>query len=224
MLRLPIEQRLIHYFLAMGAQHTGDSSDRRTLSFKLENETIEVVIIRNEEILEKGKVIETILHTTTLKKPSTALYLAAPRLLATILDEHILKTHGLGLLLFDDRRIEETIEGQITSPELNGTAINAVVPDPNLLSEFAILKTKYTQMEKTMETLREEIKTITQNTMIRTTAPSICNPVDSVQPSPQPYVVPTNPSPLPSFFNNNPWLEVLSRRGRTEELVAPLAG
>jgi len=222
-LRLPIEQRLIHYFLAMGAQHTGDSSDRRTLSFKLENKTIEVVIIRNEEILEKGKVIETILHTTTLKKPSTALYLAAPRLLATILDEHILKTHGLGLLLFDDRRIEETIEGQITSPELNGTAINAVVPDPNLLSEFAILKTKYTQMEKTVETLREEIKTITRNATVRTTSPSICNRIDP-QPSPQPYVDPTNPSSLPSFFNNNPWLEVLSRRGRTEELVAPLAG
>ena len=207
----------------MGAQQDPDDvSDRRTLSFKLANETIRVVIIRNEEILQRSKIIETILHVTSLKKPSTALYLAAPRILATIIDDHILRDYGLGLLLFDDRRIEETIEAK-ASQEPIAAPINRE-PDKNLLCEFTELKSMYFQMEKTIEAMREEIRTMNQNTT-RTPEPSPPTRMESSPPPrPRPYVIPTpNEGPLPSFFNNNPWIEVLSRRGRVEE-APPLAG
>src|SRR5208283_4715210 len=118
----------------MGAQQcSAESSDQRSLSFKLGNETIRVVTLGKEEVLESSKVLDTILYVTSLRQTADVLYLAAPRLLATTLDSQIFKTHGLGLILFDDRRIEETIEGR-TKPALEPKPINATVPDQNLLS------------------------------------------------------------------------------------------
>jgi len=209
----------------MGAQQCSDeSTDPRSLSFKLGNETIRVVTIRKEEILESSKVLDTILYVTSLRQTADVLYLAAPRLLATTIDSQIFKTHGLGLILFDDRKIEETIEGRI-APELAPKPINTAVPDQNLLSEFTVLKSMYAQMEKTIEDMREELKAINQST--RATEPRPPTRTESIE-APRPpttYTITPHPAqgPLPSFFNNNPWLEVLSRRGRPEE-VAPLAG
>ncbi|MGO9644745.1 MAG: hypothetical protein ACLPY5_08375, partial [Candidatus Bathyarchaeia archaeon] len=137
----------------MGAQQcSAESPDQRSLSFKLGNETIRVVTLEKEEVLESSKVLDTILYVTSLRQTADVLYLAAPRLLATTLDSQIFKTHGLGLILFDDRRIEETIEGKI-APKLAPKAINTAVPDQNLLSEFTVLKSMYAQMEKTIENM-----------------------------------------------------------------------
>jgi hypothetical protein len=213
----------------MGAQQCStETPDRRSLSFKLGNETILVVTLRKEDILESSKVLDTILHVASLRQRANVLYLAAPRLLATTLDSRIFKTHGLGLILFDDRRIEETIEG--ITQELTPKQINTAIPDQNLLSEFTALKSMYAQMEKTIENMREEMKTINQSTMTRTTEPRApvrmepkSNEVAS-RPSTS-YTIAPHPlqGPLPSFFNDNPWLEVLSKRGRPEE-VTPIAG
>ncbi|HKM76935.1 MAG TPA: hypothetical protein VJZ32_11020 [Candidatus Bathyarchaeia archaeon] len=205
----------------MGAQQcSAESSDQRSLSFKLGNETIRVVTLGKEEVLESSKVLDTILYVTSLRQTADVLYLAAPRLLATTLDSQIFKTHGLGLILFDDRRIEETIEGR-TAPELAPKPINTPVPDQNLLSEFTVLKSMYAQMEKTIENMREEMKAMNQSTR---TEPRPPIRMESVEPPPA-YTITPHPAqgPLPSFFNNNPWLEVLSRRGHAEE-VTRLAG
>jgi hypothetical protein len=209
----------------MGAQRCStENSDSRSLSFKLGNETIRVVTLQKEEILESSKVLDTILYVISLRQTGDVLYLAAPRLLATTLDNQIFKTHGLGLILFDDRKIEEAIEGRIT-PTLEPKPINTGVPDQNLLSEFTLLKSMYAQMEKTIEDMREEMKSISQST--RTTEPRPPSRTEYIEPprTPTAYTITTHPiqGPLPSFFNNNPWLEVLSRRGRAEE-VTPLAG
>jgi len=214
----------------MGAQQcSAENSDRRSQSFKLGNEIILVVTLQNEDILESSKVLDTILHIASLRQRANVLYLAAPRLLATTLDTRIFKTHGFGLILFDDRRIEEAIEGRITH-EPTPKQINTAIPDQNLLSEFIALRSMYAQMEKTIENMREEMKTINQNAMMRTTEPrapvrmeSESNEVAS-RPSTS-YTITPHPlqGPLPSFFNDNPWLEVLSRRGRPEE-VTPIAG
>jgi hypothetical protein len=210
----------------MGAQQcSAENPDPRSLSFKLGNETIRVVTLHKEEILESSKVLDAILYVTSMRQSADLLYLAAPRLLATTLDNQIFKTHGLGLILFDDRKIEETIEGRIT-PALEPKPINtAAVPDQNLLSEFTILKSMYAQMEKTIEDMREEMKAM--NHSARTTEPQPPIRPESIE-LPRPptaYTIAPHPAqgPLPSFFNNNPWLDVLSRRGRAEE-VTPLAG
>jgi hypothetical protein len=145
-------------------------------------------------------------------------------LLATTLDSQIFKTHGLGLILFDDRRIEETIEGRI-KPALESKPINTAAPDQNLISEFMILKSMYAQMEKTIEDMREEMKTMNQSTRTTEPRPPIrMEPIEAPRPATA-YTITSHPTqgPLPSFFNNNPWLDVLSRRGRAEE-VTPLAG
>jgi len=209
----------------MGAERCStENSDSRSLSFKLGNETIRVVTLRKEEALESSKVLDTILYVNSLRQSADVLYLAAPRLLATTFDSQIFKTHGLGLILFDDRRIEETIEGR-TKPALESKPINTTVPDQNLLSEFMILKSMYAQMEKTIEDMREQMRAMNHSAGTREPrSPIDMEPIEPPRP-PTAYTITPHPTqgPLPSFFNNNPWLDVLSRRGRAEE-VTPLAG
>jgi hypothetical protein len=71
----------------------------------------------------------------------------------------------------------------------------------------------YLEMKGSIAELREEIQTY------RKTA--VEGPVTTVNP-PRPTIMPPEPvfagstGQLPSFFANNPWLDVLSKRGREQ--------
>jgi len=216
---LPIEDRLIHYFLAMGAQPTERAEiPQNNLAFISGSEKALVVILRNEDLLQRNKVIEAILSLTSLRNLAQSLYLAAPRLLGASIDAAIFKPYGIGLLLFDERRIDEAVPPQPTQrSETNHQALQS--PDPSVFTELATLKSMYAEMERTVVGLREDLNTFRHESGAR---------IDSTEPSPptsitRPESVFANPNPqaghLPSFFENNPWLEVLSKRGRSGDVL-----
>ncbi len=222
MANLPIEDRLLHYFLAMGAQQTERAEiPRNNLAFLSGSEKIHVVILRNEDFIQRNKVIETILSLTSLRNTSQLLYLAAPRLLGASIDAAIFKPYGIGLLLFDERRIDEAVPPQLLQPTqtMQQTSQN---PDPGVLTELATLRSMYAEMERNIATLREDLKTFQRDSEPRT---STTEPTPPSRIS-RPESMFANPSfsgaQLPSFFANNPWLDVLSKRGRPGD--EPIAG
>lgn len=63
MANLPIEQRLLHYFLAMGAQPLEPLQDAPTgLTVSLGSERIHIAILRTDAFLQKSKIIESIMN------------------------------------------------------------------------------------------------------------------------------------------------------------------
>jgi len=219
---LPIEDRLLHYFLAMGAQQTERAEiPQNNLAFLSGSEKIHVVILRNEDFVQRNKVIETILSLTSLRNTSQLLYLAAPRLLGASIDAAIFKPYGIGLLLFDERRIDEAVPPQSLQPTQTMQQKSANF-DPGVLTELATLRSMYAEMERNVATLREDLKTFQRDSESRasTTEPT---PPSRIS---RPESMFANPSfsgtQLPSFFANNPWLDVLSKRGRPGD--EPIAG
>ena len=222
MANLPIEDRLLHYFLAMGAQQTERAEiPQNNLAFLSGSEKVHVVILRNEDFIQRNKVIETILSLTSLRTSSQLLYLAAPRLLGGSIDAAIFKPYGIGLLLFDERRIDEAVPPQPIQPTQT-MGQKSQTSDPGVMTELATLKSMYAEMERNMAALREDLKTFQHSSQ------SFTSRAEPTPPSriSRPELMFANPGysggQLPSFFANNPWLDVLSKRGRPGD--EPIAG
>jgi len=213
---MPVEQRLLHYFLAMGAKHNASLSNPATLSFLMDNERTLVSVLAVTDIIERNRVIDTLLHLSSLRTEGTQVYVAAPKLFGATLDSQILRSSGIGLLLYDDRRIEETLKPQPVDRSKETTqAIQDHNSDTVLLAELATLKSKYAELERTMSQLMAEFKSFRENTPTSIPGSSASDraPFDLLR---QPETPSGILGALPSFFINNPWLDVLSKRGRME--------
>jgi len=142
--------------------------------------------------------------------------------LGATIDASIFRAHGIGLLFFDERRIDEAVPPQplqATRTQLTPTPAQ----DPALVSELATLKSMYLEMERNLTQLRDDLKNLHETPRNGGFAPQLSHPPLGGVPTVPVYTPPiTQGGPLPSYFSNNPWLEVLSKRGRSEN--EPLAG
>lgn len=227
MLSLPIEERLRHYFIAMGALGNENPSNPGTLSFVMGSERTLVTVLTITDLVQRNRIIDTLLHLSSLRSEGTQPYIAAPRLLGATLDSQILRSSGIGLLLYDDRRIEETVKPE---PIHHTIGIKQASPSSNtdttLIAELAALKLTCAELEKNMSRMRTEFKSLQERAV--PSAP-ISHDSDHVQafgslqrPEATFQLSMLDKGALPSFFTNNPWLDVLSKRGRGEG--PPLAG
>lgn len=207
---LSIEERLIHYFLSMGAQQVSDKPSSATLSFNIGDQRVNVVIV-GTDVLTKSKIIEAIFGLGSLRSSSNQLYLAAPRLLGASVDAQTFRSYGVGLLLYDERRIDESVQPQIL--QIPQPAPSAATPQPATIAELAELRSMYAQMKSSIAELREEIQAY-KKTPTRDPVSNADTPRPAMTP-PEPIFTGT-PGQLPSFFANNPWLDVLSKRGREQ--------
>jgi hypothetical protein len=186
------------------------------LTVSLGSDRIHTAILKSDAFLQKSKVMESMMNLAHLTRSVNQVYLAAPRLIGTTLDADIFRSQGIGLLLFDDRRIDETVAPQ--SFRASGQEQYDPIPNTALATEVARLKSMYWEMERTVARLREDLKTFQQN--ISSTQEAhvrISSPIAHEEPR-----FTEVSAGLPSFFSNNPWLDVLSKRGREE--AAPIAG
>lgn len=216
MASLPIEERLLHYFIAMGAQKT-EAAPRAAadLALVMGHEKVLVVILKNDDLVRRGKIFESVLHLASLRNSSHQLYLAAPRLLGATIDAQVFRSQGIGLLLFDDRHIDEAIPPQTIQPSHEGKP--AATHDAMILSELATLKSMYSELEKEFARLREEMNSLQVMAGRAETSPGPLQRQEVLHAEP---VYAQNENHLPSFFTNNPWLDVLSRRGKEEQPIA----
>ena len=225
MANLPIEQRILHYFLAMGAQQQEPppNADSSSISFTVGSDKVTVRILTAEDMLQRNRILEVLLHLTCLRSANNQIYAVAPRPLGASLDAQVLRSQGIGLILFDDRRIEEIIKPQQVPANLQPHPC-APTMDPTVLSELASLKSMYTQIERTLEQMRSEFNSLKEGASNEVSGFERHRQKLDFEPIIDPPQPPINPphEPLPSFFTNNPWLDVLSKRGKPE--VAPLAG
>lgn len=212
MANLGIEQRLHHYFLAMGAQPSDPIlNPPQGLDLRIESERIHIAILDNDSLLDRSKIIASIFDLAALGNSADHIYLAAPRLLGTSIGAEVFRSHGIGLLLFDERRIEEVVPPQRVRQA--STAPTTQTSDPGLVHEVATLRSMCNEMERAISSLRDELKTFHELASLRSTPVQQMTPAALAQTPPR---FTGSESELPSFFTNNPWLEVLAKRGRED--------
>jgi hypothetical protein len=211
----------------MGALSNEDPSNSETLSFMMDNERTLVCVLTITDVIQRNRIIETLLHVSSLRSEGIQAYIAAPRLLGATLDNEILRSSGIGLLLYDDRLVEETIKPGPTSRATGiSQASQSRSADAILITELAALKLTCAELEKNMSRMRMEFKSLQESAMSSTTTPhgsDLPQKLNTLHCHEATYqTVTVGEDTLPSFFSNNPWLDVLSKRGRVEGL--PLAG
>jgi len=188
------------------------------------NECTRISVLTPCDIIQRNRVIETLLHLSSLRFEGIQPYIAAPRFLLATLDSQILRSSGIGLLVYDERRIEEVIEPGSIQPSIQirqkQTLSNS---DKPLLAELTELKSKYAELEQNISRMSAEFKSIQVHsfTSIQPSHTPIVEHLDTFQPPTTEFESRLQEDSLPSFFANNPWLDVLSKRGKMQEsLVA----
>jgi hypothetical protein len=206
----------------MGAQQT-ENTRQTGLTFISGGDRIYVVVLRAQDFAYRNGIIDTVLNLASLRNSYEFLYLAVPRLLGATIDAAIFRSHGIGLLLFDERRIDEAVAARA----VQSTFVQVTSPtgDGSIASELAALKSMYAEMERNLAKLHEDLRKFRDAPNKRETSSEL-NPEHVTTPP----MVPGEPvfalpvferNGLPSYFSNNPWLDVLSKRGRSEnELIA----
>jgi hypothetical protein len=200
----------------MGAQQTPNEYRNQThkqagVSFLIGGQKVHVLILRQDDAAQRNAIVDALLSLSTLESVYQLVYLAAPRLFGATLDASIFRSRGIGLLFFDERRIDEALPPQ---PMQARTATEPSPPENNtLVTELATLKSMYREMEHTLNALRDDL------TSLRHSRP----PYEDLPVPPEPVRAVTTPAmfsdnltkarTLPPYFANNPWLEVLSKRG-----------
>ena len=199
----------------MGANQTGNiSSDEPELSFVCGSENVHVLILKTEDLTRRNAIIDAVLNLSTLRNQYRLVYLAAPRLLGATIDAATFRSRGIGLLFFDERRIDEAVAPQPL--QLATTPMTSPPEVTTVANELATLKSMYLQMEQTLNQLRDDLTGLRH---VPPTHDDFTRPPDSIQTiSARPVFTHgvTQGEGLPSYFANNPWLDVLSKRGTGE--------
>ena len=203
----------------MGAQCTTDPEENDGISFQLGAEKAHVLILKPEDLAERNAILDAILNLSALKYTHQLVYLAAPRIFGAGIDAIVFRSRGIGLLLYDERRIDEAVSAQpLESKQL---ASPSEQDDRPVVAELATLKTMYFEMERTINQLRNDLTALHNRQHLHqdTLIPPSAQMITTV---PSFHVDHTPEGQLPSYFMNNPWLDVLSKRGTGER--EPIAG
>jgi hypothetical protein len=208
----------------MGAQQTPNpDSSQEGLSFLVGSDNVHVMVLKTQDLSQRNSIIDTVLKLSSLRNSYQTVYLAAPRLLGATIDASIFRAHGIGLLFLDERRIDEAVAPQPLQAA-RPQPIQAAAQDPGLVNELATLKSMYFEMERSLTQLRDDLKNLHEAPHSGAFAGQISQPHLHQGLSRESVFAPniSQGGTLPSYFSNNPWLEVLAKRGRSES--EPLAG
>ncbi len=202
-----------------------------------------VLLLGEKALGDRRYFMEVVMRASSLRDKCNFLYLAAPKLVAPFVDTEVLKKHGIGLLVVGDEGVVEALASpyrpisagrQEKAPQVSLEALNEV------LSRLSALEERLSALEREVLSVRPALSELSalrglgeQVRALSARLDALTRRVDALSASlarPTALTAPTAPSPpttppsagqpelegLPSFFKDNPWLEILARRGQDE--------
>ena len=188
------------YFLKKGYKVLNSyemvSNVKPSIAFTDGKSTTFIKIFSKEELSDRNSLLDATLQTSKLLGKANRVYLALPKIYSTILDARIVQKHGLGLLVCSEKKIVEAIPAKFFESD---------IPDlKKLIKEIEDLKDlrrRVLELEQSVRLLTDEISRLK----------SVGIKVRELKP---PSIEVPVPQELPSFFKDNPWLDILTRRGQ----------
>jgi len=139
-------------------------------------------------------------------------YIALPKTAASLADAGLFQEYGIGLFTYDQRNVEEALPAQYFEISDSAASLGETVAAGQLRNELRELHSELGALQRVVRQLKEELASLTKSAASKEFVPTLTshNSLQSVQ----------GVESLPTFFSGNPWLEVLSRRGREEAAIA----
>jgi hypothetical protein len=171
-----------------------------------------VVILDQALWADRRVFMDSIMRASALAGKANRTYLALPKAAASVADARLFHDRGIGLFTYDQRNVDEVLPARyfetaaVTQQEANRNATGQVE------NEIRELRAQFDMLERTVQHLSEQLVASremrpAQDLVSTLSSPSSLSDIGAV-------------GNLPTFFAGNPWLEVLSRRGRGEQTIA----
>lgn len=193
-----IVENLSKFFSKLGFVYVESESTDGKLIFLGNGEKALVSILNEQNLCERNALLNAVLEAYSYTGKIHKAYLAIPKILATILDGEILRRRGLGLLVYTDKEVKEVIparrfaiEEKISSSEIN-----------ELKERILNLEETVRKLSRQIDMLTEELLSLRRSARVPVEAPKITQVGIEAEPK------------LPSFIKDNPWVAVLSKRGK----------
>ncbi len=173
-----------------------DDLDNKELWFTDGHNTLVVRVLEDSDTRNRNAILDAALSALILASKANLVYLALPKLHASLLDASILQNRGLGLITHDTRSIEEAVVAK---------RINQNMTRLESSTDIELMRSRIIALERTVENLASEVSVI-RGKRIESERPK--------RPTPSQTPDRRNEDSLPSFFKDNPWLDILANRAR----------
>lgn len=166
-------------------------------------------VLSKDELIDRDSLLKNILKIFSLREKVNKIYIAMPKIYVSIIDSAPFEEYGIGIISYDEKRIMEISpakffkrdilksEEKIESFEIEG-----------IKEEFEILKKRLFNLEEIIQSLINEIKILKNQS----------KPVIETKISKEEIISPLSTN-IPSFLKDNPWIEILAKRGREEKIA-----
>jgi hypothetical protein len=180
--------------------------------FQGEDTSVRVVILDESGWANRQAFLNSIMKATALAGKSNRTYLALPKNAASLTDARLFHERGIGLFTYDHRNVDEALPARYFEMATMAVTQTSEAVDHRFENEIRELRAQIDTLERTVHSLSEELMSLRR-------MPSTLEPVETF-PSTRALAPIAAVGGLPAFFTGNPWLEVLSRRGREETRIA----
>ncbi len=205
-----IDARLTEFFTSRGQRPIpqdkmlASAEEKPDLAFTDGRTTTYLKVFEKDDLEERNSLLQVALSAMSYLQVANRAYLVLPKVHAAIMDAAILRERGLGLIVYDSKRVEEVLPASLFEHDTASAK-------PSL--DLERLKSRISALERTVETLASELSRI-KSTKLEQLEARKAYPEIPVAIGPQ------KPQPLPSFLQDNPWLDILSKRGRESDQIA----
>ena len=221
------------HFAALGYSEASQSNSLPkvgdALFFEGKNEVVCVKILGPEAFLDRNTFMRAVLDAGLLLDYCNRLFLAVPLLLLPSVDADTLRAHGMGLIGAGEEELVVAQDAPRREPKPSlAQGINLDDETLRLLEKVPILEARVRELEATVAELRialsqlrgqfEGLSTKVDRLASLPTVqeqPSQPSRAEAAEASPPAAAasVQEPPQELPSFLQDNPWVEILSKRG-----------
>jgi len=174
------------------------------------------------DILEKEQFLASLTKATVLREYVDKVYVATNIKYKPFINGRLLSSNGVGLLLIDDEgNVQEAIPPRPTARRtIRGIPREYINELRSLKEQIDELRKRYSDLVKEIERFREiasEVRELHDRILrleqkFKEETVSLGR-IEKVEESLETVSIP-NKEELPSYLRDNPWLQVLSRRGK----------
>lgn len=205
--RSVLMKRLEDHFVSKGHRVVERSSADGFIKFRKHGEETVVRII--DELASRDEMLATIIQSALDSGGGKIAYVSIPMNLVSRLGDYAFRVNKIGVLVYDERDLVEIVEGGVQ------TGISEEKPETETTEKFLQekienLESLYAELAKKIEAIEARINELATRSYATKQEASVAEPVEKTQQTPARKA--KKPEALPSFIEDNPWVELLSNK------------
>jgi len=200
-------KRVEDHFISKGYRVAEKSSADGFIKFRRHGEETVVRII--DELASRDEMLSTIIQSALDSGGGKIAYVSIPMSLVSRLGDYAFRVNKIGVLVYDERDLVEIVEGGVQTPA-SEEKHESEAAEKFLQEKIEALENLYTELTNKIATIEARINQLEKQSSVPKQETSASQPVETIQRTSGRKT--KKPETLPSFIEDNPWVELLSNK------------